>query len=86
VVPPSGKKLTYVNIPAKKHGASSAHNIGCVSRHKFKFVAVCSCSINGAKCAQFKYFGGNAANVEIKLMKIDKKMEIQTFWRETEQI
>jgi hypothetical protein len=28
VVPPSGKKLTYVNIPAKKHGASSAHTIG----------------------------------------------------------
>jgi hypothetical protein len=27
VVPPSGKKLTYVNIPAKKHGASSAHTI-----------------------------------------------------------
>jgi hypothetical protein len=25
VVPPSGKKLTYVNIPAKKHSASSAH-------------------------------------------------------------
>jgi hypothetical protein len=27
VVPPSGKKLKYVNIPATKHGASSAHNI-----------------------------------------------------------
>jgi hypothetical protein len=25
--PPSGKKLKYVNIPAKKHGASSAHTI-----------------------------------------------------------
>jgi hypothetical protein len=27
VVPPSWKKLKYVNIPAKKHGASSAHTI-----------------------------------------------------------
>jgi hypothetical protein len=72
VVPPSGKKLTYINVPAKKHGASSAHTIGCVSRHKFEFVAVCSCSINGGKCAQFKYFDGNAANVEIKL-KLNRK-------------
>jgi hypothetical protein len=30
VVPPSGKKLTYLNIPAKKHGASSAHTIACL--------------------------------------------------------
>jgi hypothetical protein len=50
VVPPSGKKSKYVNIPAKKHGASSAHTIDI------------SCALVDISCAHV-YLSGDLVDI-----------------------